>query len=65
MLNHRRRLNPALSLAADAQGVRLQERRLRCRLVAGAPAAGLHRLHRLHRLHAASVEHLQCALQGL
>jgi len=59
MLNHRRRLNPALSLAADAQGVRLQERRLRCRLVAGAPAAGL------HRLHAASVEHLQCALQGL
>lgn len=70
MVNHRGRLNPALSLAADAQGLRLQERHscllpavavapLAAGLATGAPVAGL------HRLHAAGVEHWQRVLSIL
>lgn len=56
VVNHSRRLHPALGLAADAQGVRAQEAlasllplvavaTLAASLVTGAPAAGLHCWH--------------------
>ena len=70
VVNNRGRLDPALHQAHEAQRVLAQEllarllplvavAPLRCRLVAGAPTAGL------HRLHAAGVQHGQRTLQCL